>query len=152
MLSRTFSPSIVLLNPSTVRTSFTDLAVWTEVDVRIFTAGWLDVIKLDLFRARFLEVACLDFEALALKREMNSCNSLIFSSFFLIGFFHLTDQKLAGFIPEVIVTGIELDLAIIDICDLCADLIQEVTVMGYNDDGIVKVDQEFFEPCDRIKV
>ena len=33
-------------------------------------------------RARFLEVACLDLEALAENRWMNSCSSLIFSSFF----------------------------------------------------------------------
>ena len=38
-------------------------------------------------RARFLEVACLDLEAFAEKREMNSCNSLIFSSFFLLASF-----------------------------------------------------------------
>ena len=24
--------------------------------------------------------------------------------------------------------------------------------MGYNDDGIVKVDQEFLKPCDRIEI
>ena len=37
--------------------------------------------------ARFLLVACLDLEALAEKREINSCNSLIFSSFFLLASF-----------------------------------------------------------------
>ena len=24
--------------------------------------------------------------------------------------------------------------------------------MGYNDNGVVKVDQEFFQPCDRIQI
>ena len=38
-------------------------------------------------RARFLEVACLDLEAFALNREINSCSSLIFSSFFLLASF-----------------------------------------------------------------
>ena len=38
-------------------------------------------------RARFLEVACLDLEALALNREINSWSSLIFSSFFLLASF-----------------------------------------------------------------
>ena len=103
-------------------------------------------------RARFLEVACLDLEAFAEKREMNSCNSLIFSSFFLVGFFHLLDQQLAGFIPEVIVTGIQLNLAVVDIGNLGADLIQEITVMGYHDNGILEVDQEFLQPCDRIQI
>ena len=37
--------------------------------------------------ARFLEVACFDLEALAEKREIKSCNSLIFSSFFLFASF-----------------------------------------------------------------
>ncbi len=38
-------------------------------------------------RARLRDVACLDFEAFAEKREMNSCSSLIFSSFFLLASF-----------------------------------------------------------------
>ena len=38
-------------------------------------------------RARFLEVACFDLEALAENLEMNSCNSLIFSSFFRLASF-----------------------------------------------------------------
>ena len=33
-----------------------------------------------------------------------------------------------------------------------ADFVQEVTVMGYNNDGIVKVDQEFFQPFDRREI
>ena len=77
---------------------------------------------------------------------------MIFSSFFLVGFFHLTDQQLAGFVPEVVITGVELDLTVIDIGNLCADLIQEITVMGNNNNGVVKVDQEFFQPCDRIQI
>ena len=38
-------------------------------------------------RARFLDVACLDLEAFAEKREMNYFSSLIFSSFFLLASF-----------------------------------------------------------------
>ena len=33
-----------------------------------------------------------------------------------------------------------------------ADLIQEITVMGYHDDRIFKVDQKFFQPFDRIEI
>lgn len=58
-----------------------DLTVWPEVNIWIFTAGRTHVIQLDFSRARLREVACLDLEALALKREINSCSSLIFSSF-----------------------------------------------------------------------
>ena len=68
---------------------------------------------------------------------MNSCSSLIFSSFF-VGFLHLLDHQLAGLVPEIVVSGIELNLAIVDICDLGADFIQEVTVMGYHDNRILK--------------
>ena len=103
-------------------------------------------------RARFLEVACLDLEALALNLEIKSCNSLIFSSFFFVCFFHLTDHQLTGFVPEVIVTGIELNFAIVDICGVGADLIQEITVMGYHDHRIFKVDQKFFQPFDRTEI
>ena len=46
-----------------------------------------------------------------------------FSSFFLVGFLHLFDEKLAGFKPEIIVSGIQLNLAIIDIRSMSADFI-----------------------------
>ena len=46
-----------------------------------------------------------------------------FFLFFLIGFFHLADKKLAGLIPEIIVAGIELDFAVVDIGGMGADLI-----------------------------
>ena len=61
--------------------------------------------------------------------------------FFLICFFHLLDQKLAGFIPEIIVTSVQLNFAIINISSLCTNLVQEVTVMGYHDNSIIKIDQ-----------
>ena len=38
-------------------------------------------------RARFLEVACLDLEAFAENRWINSCSSLIFSSFLRFAYF-----------------------------------------------------------------
>ena len=41
-----------------------------------------------IFSSIFLrEVACFDFAALAAKREMKVCSSLIFSSFFLFASF-----------------------------------------------------------------
>ena len=43
--------------------------------------------------------------------------------FLLVCFFHLTNQKLAGFIPEVIVSGVEFDHTVVDICNLCTDFI-----------------------------
>lgn len=38
-------------------------------------------------KARFLDVACFDFDALAENLDINSCNSLIFSSFFRLASF-----------------------------------------------------------------
>ena len=65
-----------------------DFAVGTEINVGIFTAGRTDLIQLDFFQGTlYWIVACLDLEALALNREMNSCSSLIFSSFFLLASF-----------------------------------------------------------------
>ena len=32
------------------------------------------------------------------------------------------------------------------------DFVQKITVMGDNDNGIVKVDQELFKPCDGIQI
>ena len=51
--------------------------------------GWKDWMSSSWIfsRARFLEVACLDLEAFAEKREIKSCSSLIFSSFFLLASF-----------------------------------------------------------------
>ena len=54
---------------------------------------------------------------------MNSCSSLIFSSFLLVGFLHLLDEQLAGLIPEIVVAGVELDLSVVDVCDVCADFV-----------------------------
>ena len=87
---------MVLLKCSTVRTSFADLAGGTEVNVGILSAGWLDIVQLNLFRARLREVACLDLEAFAEKRWINSWSSLIFSSLLPVGFLHLLDDQLAG--------------------------------------------------------
>ena len=59
---------------------------------------------------------------------------------------------MAGFVPEVIVSGIKLDLSIVNICNLGADFVQEIPVMGYDDDCILKIDQEFFQPGDGVQI
>ena len=45
-----------------------------------------------------------------------------------------------------------MNLRIIDVGNLGADLVKEITVMGNNDDRIVKIDQELVEPVDRIEI
>ena len=103
-------------------------------------------------RARFLEVACLDLEALAEKRWMNSWSSLIFSSFFLVGLLHLLDHQLAGLVPEIVVSGVELDLGVVDVGDVGADLVEEVPVMGHHDHRVVKVDEKLLQPGDGVQI
>ena len=116
---------MVLESPSTVRTSFPisrfgrkSMYGYLRLD-GLISSSWI------FSRARFLEVACLDLEALALNREIKSCKFFDLFFFFLVSFFHLTDEELAGFIPEIIVSGIELDLTVINICNLCTYFIQE---------------------------
>ena len=87
ILSRTFTPSMVFVSPSTERTSFPisragrkSIYGYFLLDGRISSSSIFS-------NARFLDVACLDLEALAENLWMNSCNSLIFSSFFLFASF-----------------------------------------------------------------
>ncbi|MNT17301.1 hypothetical protein D3C72_1524430 [compost metagenome] len=60
--------------------------------------------------------------------------------------------QLAGLSPEIIVTSERRHFTEIDVGDMCADFVQKVTVMGNNDDGVLKVQQELFKPLDRIDV
>jgi len=82
-LSRTFSPSMVLLKSTTVRISLP-----TSLSGLKDTKGYLRLDGLisskSIFSNIFLrEVACLDLDALALKRLINSWSCFAFSSFFL---------------------------------------------------------------------
>ena len=51
-------------------------------------------------------------------------------------------------IPEVIVAHIELDFAKVHICNMGADLIQEMAVMGNHDNGVLKASQKVLQPVD----
>ena len=82
-------------------------------------------------------------EALAEKREMNSCSS---------GLLHLPDHQLAGLVPEIVVSGVELNFAIVDVRDLGTDLIQEIAVVGDHDDGVREIDQELLQPGDGVQI
>ena len=59
---------------------------------------------------------------------------------------------MARLIPEVIISGVELNLAVVDIRNLGADFVQKITVMRYYDYGVVKINQEFFQPCDSVQI
>lgn len=47
-------------------------------------------------------------------------------------------NQLRGLIPELVVADIQLDLAVVDINDMGTYIVQEVTVMRYNEDGALK--------------
>ena len=100
-----------------------DLAVGTEINIRIFTAGGLDVIQLDLFEGTLSGGRLLGFGSIG--GETGDKFLQLLDLFFLLPvcFFHLLDDQLAGFIPEIVVAGIELNLAVVDVCDLGADFI-----------------------------
>ena len=86
-LSSTLTPSIVLEIPSTVSTSLPISLAGLKSIYGYFLLDGLISSNSIFSRALFLEVACLDLEALAENLWIKSCNSLIFSSFFLLASF-----------------------------------------------------------------
>ena len=93
-LSSTLTPSIVLEIPSTVSTSLPISLAGLKSIYGYFLLDGLISSNSIFSRALFLEVACLDLEALAENLWIKSCNSLIFSSLLLISFLHLLDNEL----------------------------------------------------------
>ena len=86
-LSSTLTPSIVLEIPSTVSTSLPISLAGLKSIYGYFLLDGLISSNSIFSSALFLEVACLDLEALAENLWIKSCNSLIFSSFFLLASF-----------------------------------------------------------------
>ena len=100
-----------------------DLTVRAEVDVRIFSAGRLNLVELDFFKCTLSGSCLLGFGSVRGEAGDEVLQFLDFLFLFFVCFLHLADQQLAGLIPEIIVSCIELNLAIVDVGDLCADLI-----------------------------
>ena len=94
----------------------TDLAVWTEVDVWVFTAGRTHIVKLDLFQGTFTGSRLFGLGSVGTESGNKFLKFFDLLFFFLVGFLHLFDEELAGFKPEVVVSGIELNLAVVDVC------------------------------------
>ena len=129
-----------------------DLSVRTEIDIGIFTAGRLDLIQLDLFKGTFTAGRLFGFGSVGGETGNEFLEFLDLFLFLLVGFLHLPDHQLAGLVPEIIVAGIELDLAVIDVRDIGTYLVQEIPVVGNNDDRVVEVDQEFLQPGDGVQI
>ena len=64
----------------------------------------------------------------------------------------LLQGQLARLVPEVVVPDIDLDPAEIDIGHVGADLVQEMAVMGDDDDRVRKAEQEILQPGDGLEV
>ena len=94
----------------------TDLAVWTEVDVWVFTAGWTHVIKLNLLQGTLTGGSLFGLGSVGAESGNKFLKFFDLFFFLLVGFLHLFDEELAGLKPEVIVSGIELNLAVVDVC------------------------------------
>ena len=83
ILSNIFSPLIVLDIFLTCNISFPGSLSGLKSTYGYFLFEGLISSNWIFSKVFFLEVACLDFDAFALNLAINSCNSLIFSSFFL---------------------------------------------------------------------
>ena len=94
----------------------TDLAVWTEVDVWVFTAGRTHIVKLDLFQGTFTGSRLFGLGSVGTESGNKLLKFFDLFFFLFVSFLHLFDEELAGLKPEVIVSGIELNLAVVDVC------------------------------------
>ena len=61
-------------------------------------------------------------------------------------------NQLRGLIPELIVADVQLDLAVVNIDDVGTYVVQEVTVMRYNEDGALKIGKEVLQPADCLNI
>ena len=129
-----------------------DLAVGAEIDVGIFSAGGLDLLELDLFQCALTAGRLFGLGGVGGEAGDEFLELLDLFLFFLIGFLHLTDQKTGGFIPEIVVARIERDLSVINVCNVGADLVEEIAVVGDDNDCIGEVDQKFLQPVDGVQI
>ena len=72
----------------------------------------------------------------------------LFGSLFrlFVLFLLLTGKKLTRFIPEIVVSEINVNLSEIDVADIGADLIQKISVVRYYYYRILEIYKKVFEP------
>ena len=129
-----------------------DLAVGTEVDERVLTGRGLDFVELDLLEGTLSGGRLLGLGSVRGEAGDEFLQLLDLLLLLLVGFLHLADHQLGGLVPEVIVAGVERDFAVVDVCDVGADLVQEVAVMRDDDDDVGEIDEELLQPCNGVKV
>ena len=60
--------------------------------------------------------------------------------------------ELAGLVPEVVVADVHLDLAVVDVHDVRADVVEEVAVVAHDQDRALVVHEEVLEPDHALEV
>ena len=60
--------------------------------------------------------------------------------------------ELACFVPEFVVTAVDIDLAVVNVADVRADAVQEVTVVRNDNHGVFETFEVVFEPVDAFEV
>ncbi len=83
-----------------------NLAFRTEINIRIFPAGWFDIVQFNFFQRSFSGGRLLGLGSIGGEAGDKFLQFLNLFFLFLIGFLTLLDNELAGFIPEIIVAGV----------------------------------------------
>ena len=125
------------------------LAVRGECDVRIAAGGRFDIIERDALEEFLARGSLPRFCSICRKALDEGLQLLDLLLFLLVRIFCHLQGKLAGLVPEVVVAGVERDLAEVHVADIGADLVEEVTIMRDNDDRVRKVCEKVLEPVDR---
>ena len=129
-----------------------DRPVGAEIDVGIFAARGLDLVELDLLERALAAGRLLGLGGVGGEAGDEFLELLDLFLFLLVGFLHLADQESGGLVPEVVVAGVEGDLAVIDVRDVGADLVEEISVVGDDNDCVREVDQELLQPVDGVQI
>ena len=124
----------------------TGFALGREDDARVFAGR-----RTDLFDVEFLEHLLAAGGLLALCHvgaesadELFELALLLFCLGFLV--LLLTEGELAGFVPEAVVTGKEVDLAVVDVDGMGTHGVEEVTVVAHHEHGVFEVAEVFLQP------
>ena len=129
-----------------------DLAVAGKAHKRIAAGGGGDLLQADLVEQLAAGRRLL---ALGFVRGEAGDKGLQLGDLFLVALVlvaHQSLDELRRLVPEVVVADIHLDLAVVDVHDVGADRIQEVAVVGDDDDGALVVEQKVLEPVDGFDV
>ena len=71
----------------------TDLAVWTEIDIWVFTAGRTHIVKLDLFQGTLTGSRLFGLGSVGTESGNKLLKFFDLFFFLLVGFLHLFDEE-----------------------------------------------------------